>query len=134
MSMGQVKTFRTMLEPLIKGLEKDVEELQLRIDNHPDAPTYMTEDLIRMKDRLIFLRGQWADAENKGNLDVPIYEQGSIEYYRQSLGKYKEYLDTITIQDTQRVLGDEKLKPNQKIKMLNNLMKVYQEFKGESAN
>lgn len=126
--MGQTKTLRTRMEPLIKGLETDVEELRIKINNHLDAPMYLTEDLNRTTERLVFLREQWADAEKTGSLDKPIYEQGSIEYYRQSLGEEKEHLDRRSILYTQFVLEDKDLKPNQKIKMLNNLMKVYREL------
>lgn len=126
--MSQLKTLRTMLEPLIKGLEKDVDELQLRINNHQVVPKYMTEELSRTTERLVFLKEQWADAEKIGSLDKPIYEQGSIEYYRQSLSENRKYLDSITIQNTQYVLENNDLKPNQKINMLKNLMKVYKEL------
>ncbi|WP_433947021.1 hypothetical protein [Paenibacillus sp. SN-8-1] len=132
--MNQVKTLRTMLEPLINDLEKDVEELRLKINNNPDVPKNITEELNRMKERLFFLKVQWVDSEKKGILDEPIYEQGSVEYYRRSLVKNKEDIDIFTIQCTEDVLKDDNLKPNQKIKILNNLMKVYKELKSELAN
>ncbi|MGG3471522.1 hypothetical protein ABES02_29160 [Neobacillus pocheonensis] len=134
--MGPVKTYRTMMEPLIKSLEMDVEEQLQRIANYPEgeAPKYMTEDLERITERLVFIREQWADAEKRGSLDEPIYEQGSIEYYRHSFEKQRiERLDIIAIQDIQFVLENNDLKPNQKIKRLNNLMKVYKEFKERNS-
>lgn len=131
--MDQVNTLRTILEPLIKNLEEQLEEMQLKVSNQQGSQDYMKLELDRIKNRLVFLKGQWTDAEKEGSLDEPRYEQGSIEYYRQSLKKYKENLDVITVQDTQNVLKKDNLKPSQKIKMLNNLMKVYNEFKDESS-
>lgn len=129
--MGQVTTLRMILEPLIKDLEEQIKEHQIKLSNHQGSPDYLKMELDRMTDRLVFLKGQWIDAEKQGSLDEPRYEQGSIEYYRRYLGKNKEFLDIKTVQETQYVLSNANLKANQKIKMLNNLMKVYNELKDE---
>ncbi|MBY3623714.1 hypothetical protein HGO21_29815 [Acinetobacter sp. CUI P1] len=118
-----------ILDPLIKGLEEQLKEQQLKIYNDEGSQSYLEMEFDRTKNRLEFLKEQWVDAEKDGSLDEPVYEHGSIEYYRKSLSKNRDSLDMATVQYTQSVLENDSLKSNQKIKMLNNLMKVYSEYK-----
>ncbi|KFM93104.1 hypothetical protein [Paenibacillus macerans] len=130
------RTQLEMVTELIKDLEKSIEEDIRKIEeSDPSSPmvSYLNSEVERMNERLDFLKKNQSDITASGKT-IYMYEFGSLNDIRQDFQNAQfsthyipEQLFTVI---SMRILQRETT-PSKKIKMLDNLIKVYEEFKLE---
>ncbi|WP_268626936.1 hypothetical protein [Paenibacillus alvei] len=123
-----------MVTRLITDLEKSLEETIKRIEEcDPSDPTvsYLTREIDRINERLNFLKDHHRDIVASGKT-IYMFAFGSLDDIRQRFQNTKfntHYIPEQLFTSISLDILERENTPSKKIKMLNNLVKVYEEFK-----
>ncbi|MGG4106729.1 hypothetical protein AAXB25_22785 [Paenibacillus lautus] len=130
MPKTQLEMVTELITTVEKSLEDTIKEIEERDPSDPRV-SYLNHEINRINERLNFLKDQRKDIVASGKTTY-MFEFGSIDDIRQRFQntQFNQYYipDQLFTSISIRIL--EKVNtPSKKIKMLNNLVKVYEEFK-----
>lgn len=130
MPKTQLEMVSELITTLEISLEETIKEVEGRDISDPKA-SYLNHEIDRLKRRLDFLKDQRNDIVASGKT-IYMYEFGSIEDIRQRFENTQfneHYIPEQSFTMISLNILKRETTPSKKIKMMNNLTKVYEEFK-----
>jgi len=136
---GEMSMTKTQLENVVElitdlenSLKNRIHEIN-NVDPTSASVSYLKSEIDRMNNRLVFLKEMQRGIMESGKT-IYMFEFGSLDDIRQSF-KNKDfnvhYIPEQLFTSISKQILDRENTPYKKIKMLNNLVKVYEEFKSQ---
>ncbi|MEK8217202.1 hypothetical protein [Paenibacillus sp. FSL L8-0463] len=132
MTKTQLENVTELITDLESSLKNRIHEIN-NVDPTSASVSYLKSEIDRMNGRLVFLKEMQRSIMESGKT-IYMFEFGSLDDIRQSFqnGDFNiHYIPEQLFTSISKQILNREFTPSKKIKMLNNLVKVFEEFKSK---